>query len=261
MKKILFVLFSGLFLIFTLFSCNPAPETFDQGMLKFNEKSYEEAITLFKLSPKSAEPWYDSSVVMINKSIDSIYTSNNLAKITKICKLYELDSLLKPMLTSKAVIFWNKNLEKDPMLAFNMFDSLRFILKGLPGIDTIMRKNEDAFFKGIWKCSKGSLKGKEIYFQRDNETNLILAKSNKSGGGWDLGKTIYKDIFYMGNNILDHRVRVFHTDYWGYTSESFTKNKGKMSIFSSDSLLVDYEGAASGSRKHIFVKQKKNLVQ
>jgi hypothetical protein len=120
-----------------------------------------------------------------------------------------------------------------------------------------MRKNEDAFFKGIWKCNKGSVKGNEIYFERDKETKLFNGKSNKSKSGWDLGKTIYKDIYYIGNNELDHRVRVFSTSWWGYTSEYFTKTKGKMTIESNDTLLIDYEGSVNSSNKVYFVREVK----
>jgi hypothetical protein len=246
-----------LIVVIIISGCNPAPETYNQAIQKFNEKSFEEAITLFKLTPKSTDKWHDSSVVMIKRSIDSIYAGNDLARLTKLCKTYELDSVMKPILVTKTIAFWSKTLTVNPKLGFNIFDSLHFILKAVPGVDTIMRKNEDAFFNGIWRCPKGSLKGNEIYFERDKKTQLIRGKSNKSGSGWDLGKTIYNDIYYVGNNILDHKVRVFSTDYWGYTTEYFTKNKGKMSIQSSDSLFVDYEGAVRSNNKVLFVKQKR----
>lgn len=255
MKKTYYLFLSVSFLLVIFSSCNSAPETYHQAMQKFHEKSYEEAITLFKLTPKNENQWYDSSVVMIKRSIDSIYSGNDLARMTKFCKVYEIDSLIKPLLIEKTMKFWSATLITNPKLGFNVFDSLHFILKGTSGVDTIMRKNEDAFFKGIWKCPKGSLKGNEIYFERDNKTKLIRGKSNKNGSGWDVGKTIYNDIYYVGKNILDHKVRVFSTDYWGYTTEYFTKNKGKMSIQSSDSLYVDYEGAVRSNNKVLFVKQ------
>ena len=241
--------------IFLVFSCNKPPETYEQGLVKFKKQDYPGSIELFKLTPKDRSDWYDSSIMMINNAVNNIFKSNDLGKITLLCKKFEVDSLLKPILTKKIKSFWSEQMNNNPLVTFNLFDSTRFILKGETQIDSLMRANEDAFFRGIWKCPKGSLKGNEIYFDRDKKSKLIQGKSNKSTNGWSLGKVIYKDIYYTGNNNLEHKVRVFQTDYWGYTREYFPKSRGKMTIISRDSLLIDYEGSVSSNNKVYFLRK------
>lgn len=257
MKKTVFTSLSFVGLIALVTSCNPAPETFDQGMAKFNERQYASSIDYFRLTPSDNEKWYDSSLVMINIAIDSIFKGANLSEMTALSRKFDADSIVKPFLKKQTLKFWANKMEVNPLLTFNMFDSLRFVLKSTEGVDTMMRKNEDYFFAGIWKCPKGTLKGNEIYFERDKESKLINGKSNKSTNGWSLGKTIYKDIYYIGNNELDHRVRVFSTDYWGYTTEYFTKTKGKMTIRSNDTLIIDYEGSVSSNNRVYFIREQR----
>jgi hypothetical protein len=260
MKMFFYTLFAVVPILGVLSSCNQPPETFEQAMKKYNEKQFEASIDLFKLTSKEEEEWYDSSLVMIDHAVDSVFSITELGKIAALCRSHESDSIVRPYLNRHIKLFWNKNMEANPLLTFNMFDSLRFMLKGLSGVDTLMRKNEDAFFHGIWKCNKGSVKGNEIYFERDKDSKLFNGKSNKSRNGWDLGKTIYKDIYYIGNNELDHRVRVFSSTWWGYTTEYFTKTKGKMTIRSNDTLLIDYEGSVNSSNRVFFVRENKKDV-
>lgn len=246
-----------------LLSCNSAPDNYSKGIESYNAKKYDEAINYFKLTPSENKEWIDSSKLMIEKSVNGMFETNDLGKITMFCKVFQYDSLVKPFAITTIKKYWNTNIEKKSLLCLNLFDSLRFILPGVNGIDTLMRKTEDAFFKGIWKCPKGTLKGNEIYFNRNDETKLIDGKSNKATNGWDLGKTIYKDIYYIGNNKLDHKVRVFvasdYDYYYGYytaPSEYFTKTKGSMNIISQDSLLVNYEGAVGSNNKVYFIRNK-----
>jgi|GEM_PF-2094231 len=244
--------------VFVFLSCNKPPETYEQGMLKFKKQDYPGAIELFKLTPADRSDWYDSSLMMINYAVDSIFKTDELSKITLLCKKFEVDSLLKPILTKKIKNYWSQEMKANPLITFNLFDSTRFLLKGESQIDSLMRANEDAYFRGIWKSPKGSLKGYEIYFDRDKKNHLIQGKSNKSKSGWSLGKVIYKDIYYTGNNNLEHKVRVFQTDYWGYTREYFPKSRGKMTIISRDSLLIDYEGSVSSNNKVYFIRKETN---
>lgn len=245
-------------------ACNSAPENYVQGVEKYHQKKFEEAINFFKLTPTSEKEWLDSSKVMISKSIKATFLSNDLSKIQRLCQVFQFDSLVKPYLLSTTKVYWSKQLTKEPKFCFNLFDSLRFMLPNVTGIDTLIRKTEDAFFKGIWKGSSNSIKNHEIYFERDSESHLLQAKSNKNVAGWDLGKIIYKDIFYLGKNNLDHKVRVFSTrtnydDYYGFYSdpyEYFTKTKGSMVIVSEDSLLINYEGSVNSGNRVYFVRKK-----
>lgn len=260
MKKYLSLLFAGLL----LFACNFAPDNYSKGMGCYVSKKYEDAINYFKLTPKEDLEWLDSSKIMIGKAVSRVFESNDLVKIGTVCKIFQFDSLVKPQLISVTKKYWEKNIEKKSLFCFNLFDSVRFILTDVSGIDTLVRKTENIFFKGVWKCPGGSLQGNEIYFERNENSKLFDGKSNKTTNGWDLGKTIYKDIYYIGKNQLDHKVRVFRSSnydyYYGYytePSEYFTKTKGKMSILSLDTILVNYEGSVSSNNKVLFVRQKK----
>jgi hypothetical protein len=256
--------FSTLILINILVACNFAPDNYVQGKEKYNQKKFEEAINFFKLTPTENKEWKDSSDIMIAKSVEATFGSNDLSIIQHLCQVFQYDSLVKPYLLSTTKVYWSKQLTKEPDFCFNLFDSLRFMLPNVTGVDTLIRKTEDAFFKGVWKSISKSIKNHEIYFERDSESHLLQAKSNKNIDGWNLGKTIYKDIFYLGNNKFDHKVRVFSTRtnydyYYGYYSdpyEYFTKTKGSMKILAKDSLLIDYEGSVSSGNKVCFVRNK-----
>jgi len=259
MRKLKFMSFS---VVLLLFACKSKPENYEKGMVCYNSKKYEEAIKHFKLTPREELEWVDSSRIMINKSVNGLFKTNDLSRITIFCRNNQSDTLVNVYIGPTIKNYWRSNIESKSLFCFNLFDSVRFLLSGEIGIDTLVRKTEDAFFKGIWKCNKGSLDGHEIYFNRDENTKLINGLSNKSINGWDLGKVMYKDIYYIGNNKLDHKVRVFESGgysyFFGYIepSEYFTNSKGSMSIISQDSILIDYEGSVNSGSKKIFIRQK-----
>ncbi|MFM8432621.1 MAG: hypothetical protein ACKOA1_07485 [Bacteroidota bacterium] len=238
-----------------LFACQKPPETFEMAMEKYQIGDYENAITLFKLTPVEEKTWYDSSISMIRTSIGNVLSKRDLEEITSLCRINEDDSLVQPIIISEIKKSWNSNMKKNPVYNFSLYDSLSFIMSNDPQTPKLLRKNEDSFFRGIWRCPRGSIKGKEIYFERNEKTKYVDAKSNKSGQGWDKGKVMYGDIFYMGNMVLDHKVRVFRSTYFG-SSESMTRSKGKMTIVSEDSLLVDYEGSVSSNNRVYFIRSE-----
>jgi hypothetical protein len=226
-------------------------------MEKYDSKDFEGSIDLFKLTPIENKYWYDSSLTMINTAIENVLESENLERITALCRSKQYDSLTSPVILTELKKSWRKKLKSKPTYTFSMYDSVDFMFDEDPGKELLLRKNEDAFFSGTWICPKGKTKGKEIFFERNEKTNLINGISNKSGDGWDKGKVIYKDVFYKGDFVFDHKVRVFTTSYWGGTSESFTRTKGKMTILSNDSLLIDYEGSVNSNNKVIFIRKNK----
>ncbi len=254
MKKNYFILF---FLSALIVGCNNPPENYNKGIEKQAAKEYETAIEFLKLVGDEDKEWKDSANVRIDELVKSIFSTNDINRIVKFSRKSIEDSLLTKKIITTALNQWDEKLSKNNALeAFDFFDSLRFMYKGVPGIDVKIRNTEDAFFKGVWKCHKGTLKGNEIYFDRDEDNNLVQGKSNKNTNGWNLGKVIYKDIFYIGNHALDHRVRVYNTDYWGDQIEYFTKTKGSMTILSADSILVNYEGSVGSGNKVYFVKKE-----
>lgn len=250
-------LFLSLLTVSIFTSCNQPPETFELAMEKYDSKDFEGSIDLFKLTPIEDKNWYDSSFTMINAAIGNIFELEDLDRITAFCRSKQYDSLISPILVSELKEYWSAQLKSKPTFTFSMYDSVNFMFDVDPEKELLLRKNEDAYFSGLWVCPKGKTKGKEIYFERNKKSNLINGISNKSGDGWDKGKIIYKDIFYKGDLVLDHKVRVFTTSFWGGTSESFTRTKGKMTILSNDSLLIDYEGSVNSNNKVIFIRKNK----
>ena len=94
-------------------------------------------------------------------------------------------------------------------------------------------------FTGNWEVKKGSLKGKEIYFVKNDD--IYFGKSNKPGSGWDQDKNIYKITNYKNNMIWKCQPRIFSTNYYYETSREYFGEKGTIKILSIDSVLIDYK--------------------
>jgi hypothetical protein len=245
-KNIFYI--AGLSLIFI--SCNRPPEKYTEGVQHLAEKKWDKAVDCFNQVPEDNKTWIDSATQKKKETIELMINCNDWKKLFKVVNKNASDEeFIENFKESIEKYFAEKSKNNQSDSALILLDNYKPELEKL--IDTIViskfiKTIEDNLFQGVWQ-GEGGLNEKEIYFQRQGE--LLNGLSSRNQNGWVKNSIIYKNIKYKGFKVWKVMPKLFHTDYWGNSSKSYSK-KGTLTLIAKDTILINYETIRSSYRFH-----------
>lgn len=252
-KNLLFVIIIALFC-----SCNFAPKPYKEGMKMMKEGKFEFAVEMFKKVTIEDKRWLDSALLRKNDAFELLVKSNDWERTLIFIEKEAEDKSYKKEMKS-IIINYSKELieaEKIDTLMLIITENEKGITQLLdstiiPKISTLIA---DIVFVGNWKVNKGSLKGCEIYFEKEGD--LYIGKSNKSKSGWNKDKTIYKVSDYKEKMTWRCKTRLFRAETrYSYASEYFSE-KGTVKIYDRDSIIVDYKSTSERYITFVRIKEQ-----
>lgn len=246
-NKLLLLSYSSLLFI-SLVSCGP-PESYETGMNFYNVQKYDSAMYYFdRLLPDDKE-WMDSAKIMKGLCLEKMITRHDWVMYCAQLGPYGRDTALM----NKASKILEKELltmaRKDSTLAFYKVYDAYLDKFSSEVMSKVMTTHIDEFLSGSEWDGRTGFEGQRLIFERDKDG--MQGKSNKTMNGWNIGKTIYKNISYRKEGVMTMKPRI-----WGYWGEYFGGN-GSMRFMGSDTLKINYGTDIRGGAINYFVRGKK----
>ncbi len=228
--------------IVAMAACNRPPKPYREAMEMIGSGKYEYGIEMLKRVTIEDKSWLDSAALRKNDAFEQLVGVGDWERTLILVDRESDDKAFKREM-KRIVIDYAKQ-----QIANGQIDSLMRVLPAnekemIACFDsTVVQKIADMIaakvFLGTWSTDKRSIKGCEIYFERDGD--IYLGKSNKSISGWTKDKTIYKISTYKGNLVWKCQPRIFSYNYYYDKSSEYFGSKGTVRLFSADSMLIDY---------------------
>jgi hypothetical protein len=200
--------------------------------------------------------WFDSAMVKKNEAFELLVKTNDwertLILIEKECEDNSFKKEMRKIILNYAKEQIENNKMDSLMQVVSEYEKDLSMYLDSTLIIKITNVIADKTFTGIWVAAKSSLKGHEIYFEKNDD--LYFGKSNKSGSGWNKDKTIYKVSDYKSKMTWKCQTRIFSTNYYYDTTKEYFGTKGSIKVLSIDSFLIDY--ATTNERYVTFVRKQ-----